>query len=64
MKTERGFKVEVIADSSGNWAGNGLTFETASDAETYAKDLARRWTLVSDWRIVEVCPELDIIEGD
>ena len=48
------FKVEVIADNSGQWVGNGLTFPTQSEAQSYANDLAMRWTLVRDWRVVEV----------
>ncbi len=48
------YKVEVIADSSGKWCGNMLTFETEEEAEEYAKDLAMRWTLVRDWRVVPV----------
>ena len=48
------YKVEVIADSLGNWCGNGLTFDTESDAEAYARDLAYRWTLVEEWRVVKV----------
>ena len=46
------FKVEVIADRSGEWCGNGLRFETTDQAEVYARDLASRWTLVERWRIV------------
>lgn len=48
------YKVEVIADSSGVWCGNALTFTTREDAELYARDLANRWTLVRQWRIVEI----------
>ena len=48
------FLVEVIADNSGRWVGNGLTFPTHADAETYAVNLATRWTLVREWRVVEV----------
>ncbi len=48
------YKVEVIADSSGNWCGNGLTFDTESDAEAYARELYYRWTLVQEWRVVKV----------
>ena len=51
------YRVEVIADSSGKWVGNGLTFETASDAETYALDLAMRWTAVHDWRTVKIAKQ-------
>jgi hypothetical protein len=46
------FKVEVIADSSGKWVGNLLRFSTKADAETYARDLAQRWTAVLDHRVV------------
>ncbi len=48
------YKVEVIADGSGEWVGNLLKFDTVEEAEAYAKDLADRWTLVRDWRVVEV----------
>ena len=48
------FKVEVIADNSGEWAGNGRRFASREEAVTYALDLAWRWTLVRDWRVVEV----------
>lgn len=48
------WKAEVIADNSGQWVGNGLTFATYSEACCYAFDLASRWTAVRDTRIVEV----------
>jgi len=47
------YAVEVIADSSGKWCGNGLRFQTIEDAESYARDLASRWTLVRETRVVE-----------
>ena len=47
------YKVEVIADNSGKWVGNGLTFDTVVEAETYACDLAWRWTAVRKWRVVD-----------
>ena len=47
------WKPEVIADSSGQWASNGLRFATKTEAETYTHDLARRWTLVRETRVVE-----------
>jgi hypothetical protein len=50
----RMFKVEVIADSSGVWASNALTFATRDEANEYAIDLASRWTLVREWRVVPV----------
>lgn len=47
------FKVEVIADGSGVWCGNALTFATREEAERYAKDLYARWSAVRQWRVVE-----------
>jgi hypothetical protein len=47
------WKAEVIADNSGKFCGNGLRFATQREAEAYARDLANRWTLVSEWRVVE-----------
>lgn len=35
------------------WAGNGVRFATREEAEASACDLARRWTLVLDWRADE-----------
>lgn len=46
--------VEVIADRSGKWCGNALQFETLEQATTYGGDLYSRWTLVSDWRVIDV----------
>jgi len=50
------FKVEVQADNTGTWAGNGLTFETRELAEAYARDLAGRWMAVRAWHVVEAVP--------
>jgi hypothetical protein len=47
------FKPEVIADSSGNWCGNALRFETRAEAELYVSDLAYRWTAVRETRVIE-----------
>jgi len=47
------FKAEVIADSSGKWVGNQLVFPTEEEAAEYVADLAGRWTLVRDTRVVE-----------
>lgn len=46
------FAVEVIADNSGTWVGNGLTFPTAEEAVKYGNNLASRWTLVREFRLV------------
>ena len=51
------FKVQVIADNSGKWAGNGLAYETRELAEDAARDLADRWSLVREWRVIE-CREV------
>jgi len=48
------FKVEVIADSSGKWVGNGRTFDTREEAEAHAKDLYSRWTSVTRLRVIPV----------
>jgi hypothetical protein len=50
--TPRSYRPEFIADSSGTWAGNALRFATRAEAEAYAADLARRWTLVRETRVV------------
>lgn len=51
---DKPYKVDVIADDSGKWAGNALRFETVEEAEAYAIDLYGRWILVREWRIVDV----------
>lgn len=52
------YRVEVIADNSGKWCSNGLRFPTIEDAKGYGADLAWRWTLVREWRVVEVASEV------
>jgi hypothetical protein len=46
-------KVEVIADSSGEWVSNQLRFATKELAEAYGSDLSCRWTAVREYRVVE-----------
>jgi hypothetical protein len=48
----RSYKVEVIADRSGQWASNALRFANYADAENWAHDLWSRWLAVRDHRIV------------
>ncbi len=48
------WKAEVIADNSGKFCGNGLTFDTKQLAEAYARDLSMRWTAVRQWRVKRV----------
>lgn len=47
------YKTEVIADSSGKWAGNGLRFATREEADQYVSDFMDRWTSVRGWRSLE-----------
>jgi len=51
---QKQYKIEVIADSSGQWAGNAVRYDTHEEAEAAARSLARRWVLVTDWRVVEI----------
>lgn len=47
------WKPEVIADDSGKWAGNALRFATKEEAEGNVANLASRWMLVRETRVVE-----------
>ena len=47
------FAAEFIADSSGQWCGNGVRFATRKEAEAYADHKAWSWTEVRDERVVE-----------
>jgi hypothetical protein len=49
----KSYAPEVIADGSGHWAGNGLRFATKEEAEQNVANLASRWFLVRDTRVVE-----------
>lgn len=51
---DRPFACEVIADNSGEWCGNALTFPTIDAAVAYADDLFHRWTAVRTWRVVQL----------
>jgi peroxiredoxin len=44
-------RIGVIADSSGKYVHNGLTFDTAAEAVAYGNDLSWRWTLVQSFRV-------------
>lgn len=52
MSESQRWKVEVIADSSGKWCGNGLRFESEEAAREYGEGLFMRWTAVREWRVV------------
>ena len=47
------WKPEVVADFTGKWVGNALRFATKEEAEANVANLAWRWTLVRDTRVVE-----------
>ena len=47
------YKIEVIADDSGQWVSNALRFATEQEAQDYMDDLAGRWTLVQQTRVTE-----------
>jgi hypothetical protein len=47
------WRSEVLADSSDEWCWNTLRFATAKEAAGYAANLALRWTLVRDFRVIE-----------
>ena len=57
------FKVEVIADTSGTWAGNALTFPTIAEGNTYARDLYSRWTAVREWRVVRLADSVVVSDS-
>jgi hypothetical protein len=45
---------EIVAyGEPGYWSPSGLRFGTREEAEAYVRNLARRWTLVIDTRVVE-----------
>ena len=58
------WKPEVIADSSGEWCGNGLRFATKQEAEDNVRDLEMRWYLVRETRVVESDDPVNYIYHD
>jgi len=47
------YRPEVIADSSGEWTGNGLRFATEAEALGNVRALESRWFAVRETRVVE-----------
>lgn len=45
------YRAEVDT-GEGVWYTNALRFDTKAEADDFALDLARRWTLVQHWRVV------------
>lgn len=55
MKNDNGkYRVAVLADNGNLYAANMLTFETETEAETYARDLWSRWTAVRSWGVIPI----------
>ena len=54
LKATTGVKygIEVIADNSGKYCGNGVKYDTVDLAIDGAYDLASRWMLVRKVRII------------
>jgi hypothetical protein len=50
---------QVIADSSGKWAGNALRFATMEEAEANVRNLSMRWMLVRETRVVTSTDEVN-----
>jgi hypothetical protein len=48
------FKVEIKAVGENNFHSNDLVFGTKAEAERYGGDLYSRWTMVEEWRVVEI----------
>jgi hypothetical protein len=48
------FKVEVQVSKDPTWYSDEVRLPTEIEAEHYAEDLAYRWTLVNERRVVEV----------
>ena len=46
------YKPEVMADTSGQWAGNALRFPTEAEAEANVRALEQRWMMVTATRVV------------
>jgi hypothetical protein len=46
------FRAEVTASSDEHWATNSLRFASKEEALEYVENLARRWMLVTRWRVV------------
>lgn len=58
------YAVEVVADRSGKFCGNGLRFETIGDATDYAKNLWSRWTLVTRARVIDTRADDAVVVED
>ena len=48
------WRCEVIADDSGIWCANAITYDTKDEAVAAGSELSGRWMLVQKWRGVPV----------
>ena len=53
--------VQVVADNSDIFCGNGLRFETQKQAEEYALDLSLRWIAVRKWQVIDTENENKVV---
>jgi hypothetical protein len=60
------FAVEVQTDSSGQWYGNAARYTTEEGAQIAGQDLASRWMLVREMRVVpsDDQPSWQIVQVD
>jgi hypothetical protein len=47
------WKVEIVADSSGNWSNNGVRFASREEADAYGHHLLERWPAIRQVRVAE-----------
>jgi len=50
---EHPFVVEVKVHGESGYTGNGLSFETAEDAQSYGMDLLWRWLGAETFRVID-----------
>lgn len=46
------YRVQVVADSSGEWVGNAMRYRSHDEADNAGKDLLCRWLLAQRYRVV------------
>jgi hypothetical protein len=46
------FAPQIKTKDDKHWVGNDLRFATEKEANSYANDLAMRWTLVTEQRVI------------
>ena len=52
------YRIEVLADNSGVWAGNGMRYASVTEASAAARDLFNRWTSCREWRVMSDTDEV------